>query len=176
MKGFPLVIRSFSRSGELMISMRLKSDLAMKSHRERRLVNFTCNELYKCVADVNSYSEFVPWCKESRVTSSDENNLEADLVVGFGIVTEKYTSEVHLVENSSVIAIAKNTQLFDYLRTEWKFNPAVGNEKCWVDFQIDFKFKSQLYSNLTDMFFREVVSSMIQAFETRCKKLQKQRK
>ena len=143
-----------------------------KTYKERRLVAFSKEDLYSCVADVSSYSQFVPWCKESKVIRSHTSGIEAELVVGFGIVNEKYLSTVELIENKSVVAVATNTNILEHLRTEWKFSDSSsGSDKCWVNFQVDFKFKSAFYNQLSEIFFHEVVTNMIRAFESRCKRL-----
>jgi ribosome-associated toxin RatA of RatAB toxin-antitoxin module len=56
------------------------------------------------------------------------------------------------------------------------FAPASNPLKCWVTFQIDFKFKSAMYNNISDLFMSEVVNNMVKAFENRCHDLYKKDK
>jgi ribosome-associated toxin RatA of RatAB toxin-antitoxin module len=125
--------------------------------------------MYSVVADVSRYQTFVPWCKASKILKADENAIEAELVVGFGYFNEKYISEVTLSHPTSVIAVSRQTSLLEYLRTEWKFTPSKSDpQKCWISFQIDFKFKSALYNQVSEMFLQEIVKNMVHAFETQC--------
>lgn len=95
--------------------------------------------------------------------------MDAELKVGFGYLNEKYMSKVTMQRPLVVTAISTQTNLFEYLKTEWKFSPARDPSSTWVTFQIDFKFKSSIYNNLCDVFMTEVVDKMVRAFEQRCR-------
>jgi hypothetical protein len=70
----------------------------VKSHTETRVVPFSCSEMFDVVADVDRYSEFLPFCVESRVLRRPNDNvMEAALRVGFNIFTESYTSRVLMI-------------------------------------------------------------------------------
>lgn len=84
---------------------------------------------------------------------------------------EKYTSSVRLHRPDRVVAKSVETTLLEYLRTEWKLTPASDPRYCWVHFKIEFKFKSALYNQVSDLFFNEIVNNMIAAFEGRCHQL-----
>lgn len=143
---------------------------SVRRHHERRLLKYTAAQVFDIVADVSSYSSFVPWCKQSTIlTRSGESSLTAELVVGFGFFKEKYTSEVLLVPSKSVIATSREVNLLEFLRTEWTFVPTSDPSSCWVTFHIDFKFKSDVYTKVSDLFLQEVVDNMVAAFESRCK-------
>lgn len=43
-----------------------------------------------------------------------------------------------------------------------------GSSACLVDFQIDFEFRSYSYAYIANLFFLEVASRMVEAFEQRC--------
>jgi ribosome-associated toxin RatA of RatAB toxin-antitoxin module len=142
-----------------------------RTHKERRLVRFSPEQLYQIVSHVESYHKFVPWCIGSNILRSTPTNLEAELVVGYGMFNEKYISDVELIRPSSVIAKSKQTNLLEYLTTKWSFSPCSSNPlHCWVTFEIDFKFKSALYNQVSDMFLQDVINSMVSAFEGRCRK------
>lgn len=149
-------------------SCRTFSGLGRK-HHERRLIKFPAEHIFNIVSDVNQYKHFVPWCKGSRVITATENSMDAELKVGFGYLNEKYMSKVTMQRPLVVTAISTQTNLFEYLKTEWKFSPARDPSSTWVTFQIDFKFKSSIYNNLCDVFMTEVVDKMVRAFEQRCR-------
>ncbi len=142
-----------------------------KHFHERRLLKFSNEQLFHVVSNVQSYKQFVPWCQESNVVTKTGNGVEAELVVGFGYFKERYISVVEMDRPCKVIATSKETNLFEYLRTEWRFTPSRADpRKCWVTFEVEFKFKSALYNQAADMFLKEVVNKMVAAFEGQCKK------
>ena len=114
-----------------------------KHYHERRLLKFSNDQLYHVVSNVQMYKQFVPWCQESTVVTKTTKGLEAELVVGFGYFKERYISVVELDRPSKITATSKETNLFEYLRTEWRFAPSrVDPRKCWVTFEIEFKFRN----------------------------------
>lgn len=100
--------------------------------------------------------------------SQADNSMEAELSVGFRLFTERYTSRVTLERPSLVRAEAFNTQLFESLVTEWRFQPGPQPVTTWVDFRVEFSFKSALYAQAAGMFLDEVGHRMVNAFEEQC--------
>ncbi len=142
-----------------------------KTHFERRKLNYSQLHVYNVIADVESYHKFVPWCKKSKLLNKTPKGFEAELMIGFGPFEEKYVSDVELVYPTIVNAKSTQTTLLDHLCTEWTITPSNDNTYCWVSFRIDFKFKSAVYSHISDLFFSDIVKKMVQAFETRCKSI-----
>lgn len=142
------------------------------SYRERRLMAFSPSELFSVVADVDSYEEFVPWCRQSCVTRRlGGGKYEADLVVGFQMFREKYTSVVTVKEPCLVHSEAADSAVFDHLVTRWELKPGPNKTTSWVTFTIDFSFKNVIYAQTASLFFDQVVSKMISAFDKRCEQI-----
>lgn len=148
---------------------------AARRHHERRLLQHPASLLYEVVADVEKYHCFVPWCQQSKILTNTGNELTAELTVGFKYLTERYVSRVQLLAPQLVTAQSTQTNLFEFLKTEWKFTPAADPNHTWVSFQVDFQFRSALYNELSDFFLNEVVHNMVKAFEQRCKAVDRQR-
>ena len=71
-------------------------------------------QMYAVVAEVDKYTEFVPWCKESIVSSKHGNHYKCKLTVGFPPVVEKYTSIVTVSKPHLVRVSKENYCLFIY--------------------------------------------------------------
>jgi coenzyme Q-binding protein COQ10 len=78
-----------------------------------RILPYKSSSLYTLIADVDSYSSFVPYCVESKVTKwseADKNGQrwpsEADLKVGWGGYEEEFTSRLLCVPGSVVEALS----------------------------------------------------------------------
>ena len=65
-------------------------------HIERRILSHTPKNLFNLVSDVKKYPEFLPWCLGARVKSYTETELNADLIIGFKIYKEVYSSQILL--------------------------------------------------------------------------------
>lgn len=140
-----------------------------KTHREKKVVDFTPEQLFEVVADVNKYKEFVPWCQNSRILFwRDQSNFDAELEVGFKVFVERYTTQVKIRKPSLVECKVADSHLFTYLDSTWKFEPGTRPGSTLVHFQVDFLFRSPIYRQAASLFFEEVVQSQLQAFEDRC--------
>lgn len=140
----------------------------MPTHAERRFLPFPPEQLYALVADVQRYPEFLPWCTACRIKSKEGNVITADLVIGFKMIRERFTSQVTLTPEER-IDVEYTSGPLRYLNNHWVFEPAPGG--CVIDFYIDFEFKSRLFQRLAGVVFNEAVRRMVGAFETRAKQL-----
>ena len=60
------------------------------------------DQLYDVVANVDDYKHFVPYCQVSETFEASETYARANLAVGFGPVTERYTSILTLTRPNLV--------------------------------------------------------------------------
>src|ERR1700740_3401558 len=69
---------------------------AMATHAEQRVLPYTPEQLFALVADVERYPEFLPWCVGARVKERRADLIVADLIIGFRVFRERFTSRVAL--------------------------------------------------------------------------------
>ena len=136
----------------------------MPTHHETRFLPQTAEQLFDLVSDVDDYPNFLPWCVALRVTSRDDNEIRADMVVGFKMLREKFTSRVTLTPKER-IDVEYLDGPFRYLENRWLFIDKDGG--CEIDFFIDFEFRSRLRRKIMEPLFHEAVRRMVRAFEKR---------
>jgi coenzyme Q-binding protein COQ10 len=141
----------------------------MPTHAEERVLPYTSKQLYDLVAAIDQYPEFLPWCVGARINERKDNVVLADLVIGFKLFREKFTSRVTLDEPNMVIDVEYMDGPFRYLNNHWKFRD--GPDGCTIDFFVDFEFRSMILQKTIGMLFNEAVTRMISAFEQRAKDL-----
>jgi len=142
----------------------------MPTHAEQRLLPYTPEQLFDLVADIERYPEFLPWCVGARIKSRQEHELVADLVIGFKMIRERFTSRVTLDRPNLRIDVAYTEGPFRYLDNHWIFRPEPGGHTR-LDFFVDFEFKSILLQKIIGALFNEAVRRMVAAFEARAKQL-----
>ena len=143
----------------------------MTTHAEQRLIRHSPEQLFDLVADVRRYPEFLPWCLASRIRKQTDTALVADLIIGFQVFKEQFTSHVQMDKKHLIIKVEYAEGPFKYLTNEWKFieHP----DGCMIDFHVDFEFKSRLLQTVIESLFTEAVKRMVSAFETRANQLYK---
>tara|TARA_E500000178_G_C16988715_1_gene739683 strand:- start:1440 stop:1883 length:444 start_codon:yes stop_codon:yes gene_type:complete len=137
----------------------------MPTHAEKRAVPFRADQMFDLVAEVERYPEFLPWCVGSRIKSRRDNVIHADLVIGFKLVRERFTSKVTLADDKSRIDVAYTNGPFRYLDNHWIFNDQTNGSE--IDFFVDFEFRNQMLQSLVGLVFNEAVQRMVTAFEAR---------
>ena len=140
-------------------------------HIERRVLSHTPSNLFNLVSDVNKYPEFLPWCLGARLKSASKNELNADLIIGFKLYKEIYSSQIILDHNKNKIIVNYKDGPFEYLHNYWIFN--ANNKGCEIEFMVEFKFKSNFLQSLMETLFTEAVLRMVKAFENRADTLYK---
>jgi coenzyme Q-binding protein COQ10 len=140
----------------------------MPTHAEKRLLPFTHEKLYNLVSDVEKYPDFLPWCIALRVRSREVNMINADMIIGFKVFREKFSTRVTL-NPPRRIDVEYLDGPFKYLNNHWIFKPIDG--ACEIDFYVDFEFKSILLQKAIGAVFNEAVQKMINAFEARAHRI-----
>lgn len=140
----------------------------MPTHAEKRYLPYSPDQLYQLVAEVERYPEFLPWCVASRIRKREGNVFFADLVIGFKMVRERFTSKVIL--NTGRIEVTYTDGPFQYLNNHWIFEAAADGGTD-IDFFVDFEFRSKLLQKLIGALFNEAVRLMVAAFEKRARQL-----
>ena len=141
----------------------------MPTHAEKRHLPYTHKQLYDLVADVESYPQFLPWCRGCRITRREGNIFYADLIIGYKMLRESFSSRVTSLE-SDHIHVEYLSGPMKYLSNHWRFLPE-DDGTCTIDFYVEFEFKNPLLQNLINMFFNEAVKRMVSAFEARAAEL-----
>jgi coenzyme Q-binding protein COQ10 len=136
----------------------------MPEHREVRVLPYTPEQLFDLVADVGRYGEFLPWVIATRIKSRSDAEMVADMVVGFKVFRETFTSRV-VLERPHHIHIDYISGPLKFLYNDWRFNAVGGGTE--VDFHVDFAFRQSILNTLAGAYFHEAFRKMVTAFETR---------
>ena len=140
----------------------------MPTHAERRLLPYTQEQLFDLVADIERYPEFLPWCRGARIRERQPHLVVADLIIGFKIYRERFTSRVEL-NPPRRIDVTYTEGPFRYLSNYWIFEKVP--EGCRIDFFVDFEFNSRVLQKVIEILFGEAVRRMVGAFEGRARDL-----
>ncbi len=141
----------------------------MPKIRESKHLNYSCQQMFDLVADVDRYPEFLPWVVATRVRSDSATQMTADMLVGFKAIRESFTSRVTKERPCTILVHYVDGPLRD-LDNCWTFEPA-GENACEIDFCVDFAFKNKVFEALAGQYADRAFRKMVAAFETRADEL-----
>jgi coenzyme Q-binding protein COQ10 len=146
----------------------------MSVHTEQKYMPYSAEQLYALVADIEKYPEFLPWCIGARIREKRETEIVADLVIGFKMIRERFTSRVTLTPPAEGVVPRIDVAYIDgpmrHMSNRWRFL-AQPDGGTIIDFYVEFEFRSKLLEKLIGALFHEAVKRMVNAFETRAGKL-----
>jgi coenzyme Q-binding protein COQ10 len=127
--------------------------------------------MFALVADVESYPQFVPLCREMRVRRrtpgpNDTETLIAEMTVAYKVIRETFTSRVTLDPANSRILVGYLDGPFSHMENRWTFRPA-GEDACDVEFFIAYEFRSRALGLLMGTVFDAAFRRFADAFERR---------
>lgn len=140
----------------------------MPHFAEEKILPYTPEQMFDLVVDVARYPEFLPWCVGARVFGRRADRFDADVVIGFKLFREHFRSRVTFEKNRKVDV--------DYIKgpmkrlyNHWIFEEREGG--CYIDFEVDFEFKSKMLDDMIGGVFAKACHKMVEAFEERANEL-----
>jgi len=132
---------------------------------KQTLINF--------VLDIEKYPEFIPFCIDSKVyeTNDDENEVKiiADLTIGKRPFIDTYKSDVRYDKKNDSIHVTNIDGPLKHLENNWKF---IEKEKLTeVRFDVDFEIKNKFLNLIMDKSFQFGLNKIADAFEKRAENL-----
>ncbi|QUC18937.1 uncharacterized protein UV8b_03178 [Ustilaginoidea virens] len=164
----------------------LPTHTATQTITATRTLPYAAQPLYKLIADVDSYSAFVPYCARSRVTEwsrPDDQGRQwptlARLHVGWGGFNEVFTSRLRCVPGVSVEAVSGDpaaadaeaaSAVFKSLVTRWHLKSVSrdpSSPMTQVHLTVMYQFVNPIYAALSAAVSDKVGGLMVEAFEKR---------
>ena len=142
----------------------------MPTHREKRILPYSADQIYTLVADVARYPEFLPWNAAARIRArkplpDGREELLADLVISFKVFRERFGSRVLLDPKKRRIDTEYLDGPFRYLRSYWQISDDPAG--CDVEFFVDFEFRNPILQKLIGVVFDQAMRRVVRAFEER---------
>lgn len=143
----------------------------MTSWSQSKISPYSPQQIFDLVLDIEKYPEFIPWVSDVRIKDTKTGEIIGELIVRFGIFSEKYTSRIqYSVGTQPEIIVTLIEGPFKYLNNKWLFEPTE-NGGCIINFGIDFEFNSKLLDKLIGRFFETATHKLVGAFEKRAREL-----
>ncbi len=136
--------------------------------KKRRVISFSCEQMYNLVNNVEQYAEFLPYCSQSLVHHRNENEVQATLVIAAAGMSKSFTTR-NLLQANKMIEIRLLDGPFSHLEGFWRFDEVP--EGCQISFDLEFEFAGRMFSLLLGPVFEQVTDKMVDAFCERAEQL-----
>lgn len=126
------------------------------------LVAHSVREMFLLINDVDSYSEFLPWCGGSHEISRTDNEVIASVTIAFKGINKTFTTRNELVgEERTNLTLLEGP--FSELSGNWQFFP-IEEGASRVALNLEFDFSNKIIGKVVGPVFKIIADSMIDSF------------
>ncbi len=137
----------------------------MTSIHKSALVPYSAHEMFQLVADIASYSGFLPWCSGARILSHEPGLIVAAIDVAYSGIQKTFTTQNRL-HTDSEIEMRLVSGPFSHLQGYWRFQP-LDAQASKISLDLEFRFSNKLWGGLFGPAFNQIANSMVDSFHQR---------
>ncbi len=138
------------------------------NYSDSTIVEFPCEQIFELVNDIESYSQFVRFCRSSRLDQLHDDGYTATLEFQVGSFSRAFTTR-NIVTPTSQISMKLVAGPFNRLNGQWSFEK-LSDTKCAVSLTIDYEFSSRRTAMVLNPFFKTLPKIMIESFHREAKR------
>ena len=146
----------------------------MRRVHRSAIVPYSAADMFALVADIESYSKFLPWCTRGRVEqdaagiqSGDVQTVIARLELSQGGLTGHFTTR-NRVEPPRRITMQLVEGSFSELEGVWEIE-SLGDAGCKLELTMRFAFSNSLKEMVLGAVFEKSCNQLVDAFVDRAK-------
>ena len=133
------------------------------------LVNYSAEQMFDLVNDIESYPQFMAGCTVARVISASENELVGELTLSKGGIRQTITTRNTLVPGREMhMELVKGA--FRSFSATWRFIP-LADSACKVTLVMEFEFVGGLMDYAIEKLFNSSANSLVDALVARAKQV-----
>lgn len=129
------------------------------------LVPYSAAEMYALVNDISAYPDFLPWCGDSEVLESSEDEIHARVELARSGIKKSFTT-LNRLQKDKMIEMRLVEGPFQHLEGFWRFE-SLNETACKIMFDIEFEFSSRILAMTVGPVFSQVTSTIVDAFTKR---------
>lgn len=145
----------------------------MATVKKSALVLYSAAQMYNLVNDIESYPQFLPWCRSTQVVVCGADEVRATIEMAKGAVHKSFTT-TNRMQKHKMIDMRLLDGPFQRLEGYWCFD-ALRSDACKVSLDLEFEFSSAVLRRLIEPVFKQIANSLVDAFCKRAVELYGQR-
>jgi ribosome-associated toxin RatA of RatAB toxin-antitoxin module len=132
-------------------------------------VPYSAAQMFALVDDVESYPEFLPWCRDASVVQIDSDRKDARLDIGFAGLHKHFTTR-NRASPARWIEIGLIEGPFRSLSGRWTFEDLTTGG-CRIELLLRFEVSGAPLNFVFATVFEEIVRTQVNAFIARARQL-----
>lgn len=137
----------------------------MTSINKSALVPYSPAEMFALVDDIESYPQFLPWCRAARILERTDDEVRATIALSKGGVDKSFTT-CNRNQRNKMIEMRLVEGPFQRLEGFWRFDP-LGDDGCKVSLDLEFEFASRVLGMVIGPVFSQIANSLVDSFQQR---------
>lgn len=130
---------------------------------------YPAEAMFDLITDIDSYSEFLPWCNESSIVSSSGAGAEHEVIAALGLtqgsLAGRFTTRNRNLRPSSV-TLTLIEGPFSELEGQWMIQ-SLGEAGSKLELKMRFAFSNPLKDLLLGPVFEQTCNKLVDAFVVR---------
>ena len=124
---------------------------------------YSVEEMYTLVDDIESYADFLPWCRSTEVLSRTDDEVRASIEIAKGALHKSFTT-LNRVQKNKVIEMRLVSGPFKRLEGFWRFDVLKEGDASKISLDLEFEFESKLIAMAVGPVFNQIANTMVDAF------------
>jgi len=136
------------------------------------IVPFSASAMYRLVADIESYPEFLPWCGGTRILSVSGNEVRASVEIAYKGVNKSFTTS-NVQTGNERIEMSLVEGPFKKLHGIWDFSE-LDEKASKVSLNLEFEFSNPLLGMTLGKVFSSIADTLVDSFCRRAEQVYSQ--
>ena len=143
----------------------------MTSIKRSALVQYSADQMFDLVNDIENYPEFMLGCAEAAVISQSDESIVGKLKLSRAGITQEFTTK-NLLKRPNLIEMHLVEGKFKSFSAQWSFDE-LGDDACKVAFSMDFEFDSFFIDTAAEKLLTSSANSLVDSIVVRAKEIYK---
>ena len=130
--------------------------------KKKESINTDVRTIFNLINQIDKYSDFLPWCKKSKIIS-DTNNA----MIGVITVSKNFADWTFTTKNNYIINKKIDLRLvdgpFSHLSGCWNFSE-IDKNNTLINFNLEYEFSNKIIELTLKPVFSSIMSSILDSF------------
>ncbi len=141
------------------------------------LVEYSPEQMFNLVNDIEKYPEFLPGCIAAEVSERTTEKVVGTLDLQKGPIRQRFTT-INRLHNIYRMDMELADGPLEYLKGQWLFTPLGKDPEqakaCKVEFKLSFAFKNAVMGLAFNGLITDLATTMVDSFTARAKQVYSQ--